>query len=98
MIIQGNFKYVINGENKTKEEVELMNLEGMDCTVDGLIIKYSSKTEDELKMYSDIEQCTKLVELAKKSSDVLLKEVEKYQQKHNGGILQGGEFPDNSIY
>lgn len=45
MKTQGAFKYKVNGENKTKEEIDNMDLSNMNCTVENLSVSYSFPAE-----------------------------------------------------
>lgn len=54
MKTQGSFDYKVNGENKTKEEIDNMDLSNMNCTVDGLFISYSFPRKNNIQSVVDI--------------------------------------------
>lgn len=99
------FNYKVNGENKTKEEIDNMDLSNMNCTVDGLSVSYSFPAK------KDIKNREKLVQ---KCMDMIAKEhgwlfaygdsvsfpKEKIRTKTddvNGSILKGEKFPYDFI-
>ncbi|HSE99852.1 MAG TPA: dATP/dGTP diphosphohydrolase domain-containing protein [Nitrososphaeraceae archaeon] len=109
MKTQGDFKYTINGENKTKEEIDNMDLSSMNCTVDGLSVLYSFSRDKNglanIPIKSENFQQKSLEDLLNRLSgspkketirtktEEILNEVERHQQEVNGGILKGEEFP-----
>lgn len=104
MKTQGNFLYIVNGENKTKDEIVLINLEGMNCTVYGLIISYFSPAKKGLpSIFALSEEYNQKSleewsgspkkETIRTKTEEILEEVDRYQKEVNGGILKGQEFP-----
>lgn len=101
MKTQGAFKYTVNGENKTEDEIKGMDLSNMDCTVDGLIISYFFPRTKSLNGMPEKRSTNNFYDLSvdalKTKAEEILDEVDKYQQKENGGVLKGGEFPYDFI-
>jgi len=57
------FNYKVNGENKTKEEIDNMDLSNMNCTVDGLSVLYSFPDQNYIRHFVEIKEKIKLQEL-----------------------------------
>jgi hypothetical protein len=77
MIAAGNFRYYLDNESKTIEEIRKLVNTTMTVSISGLDVHYfSPKKENRVEK--------------------ILKQVEQYQNK-NGGLLEGIEFPFDSI-
>ena len=110
MVTQGQgFTYIVNGENKTKEDIDNMDLSNMNCTVDGLSVLYSFSRDknglanipiklENFQQKSLEDLLNRLSGSPKKETirtktEEIMEEVEQYQKEVNGGILKGEEFP-----
>ena len=84
------FKYYYNNEPKTKEEIEQLIDYDTTVSIDNFCVNYFSPKKS--KIQTDYEQYFgKLCGIAE-----LLKEADEHQ-KQNGGILEGVEFPFDSV-
>lgn len=101
MKTQGSFNYKVNGENKTKDEIDNMDLSNMNCTVDGLSVSYSFPAEKDIKNREKLVQ--KCIDMIAKehgwlfaygdSIDFPKETVRTKTDDNKGGVLKGEEFP-----
>ena len=91
MKTQGSFDYKVNGESKTKEEIDSMDLSNMNCTVENLTVSYSFPAEKSLPKTK-----TWLEEIEKASLEKWLAHrlalPRTKTDDNRGGILKGSEF------